>query len=42
MWRPNRFVITNQSDNDTTHTMEAAIDTLVERIAARKKAAGQA
>lgn len=34
------FVITNQSGDDTAHAMEAAIDTLVERIAAREKAAG--
>lgn len=32
------FVITNQSGNDTAHAMEAAIDTLVERIAAREAA----
>lgn len=36
------FVITNQSGDDTAHAMEAAIDTLVERIAAREKAAGSA
>lgn len=34
------FVITNQSGDDTAHAMEASIDTLVERIAAREKAAG--
>ncbi|NUO76557.1 MAG: beta-lactamase family protein [Lysobacter sp.] len=34
------FVITNQSGNDTAHAMETAIDTLVERIAAREQAAG--
>jgi len=32
------FVITNQSGDQTAHAMEAAIDTLVERIAAREKA----
>lgn len=32
------FVITNQSGEQTAHAMEAAIDTLVERIAAREKA----
>jgi len=36
------FVITNQSGDDTAHAMEAAIDTLVEIIAAREKAAGSA
>jgi CubicO group peptidase (beta-lactamase class C family) len=36
------FVITNQSGDDTAHAMEAAIDTLVERIGAREKAAGSA
>ncbi|WP_313244228.1 serine hydrolase domain-containing protein [Stenotrophomonas rhizophila] len=36
------FVITNQSGDDTAHAMEAAIDTLVERIAGREKAAGSA
>ena len=36
------FGITNQSGDDTAHAMEAAIDTLVERIAAREKAAGSA
>ncbi|WP_312236354.1 serine hydrolase domain-containing protein [Stenotrophomonas sp.] len=30
------FVITNQSGDQTAHAMEAAIDTLVERIAARE------
>lgn len=35
------FVITNQSGNDTAHAMEMAIDTLVERIAAREKRAGE-
>ena len=34
------FVITNQSGNQTARHMEAAIDTLVESIAAREKAAG--
>lgn len=34
------FVITNQSGDDTAHALEAAIDTLVEKIAAREKAAG--
>lgn len=34
------FVITNQSGDDTARSMEAAIDTLVERIASREKAAG--
>ena len=34
------FVITNQSGDDTAHAMEQAIDTLVERIAAREHAAG--
>ena len=33
------FVITNQSGDQTAHAMEAAIDTLVERIAAREKGA---
>jgi len=36
------FVITNQSGTDTARAMEAAIDTLVERIAARETAAGRA
>lgn len=35
------FVITHQSGDDTVRAMEAAIDTLVERIAAREKAAGR-
>lgn len=35
------FVITNQSGDQTARAMEAAIDTLVERIAAREKTAGQ-
>jgi histidinol phosphatase-like enzyme len=34
------FVITNQSGDDTAHAMEQAIDTLVERIAAREAIAG--
>ncbi|WP_411850995.1 serine hydrolase domain-containing protein [Stenotrophomonas sp. LGBM10] len=34
------FVITNQSGDQTARAMEAAIDTLVEWIAAREKAAG--
>jgi CubicO group peptidase (beta-lactamase class C family) len=34
------FVITNQSGDQTARAMEAAITTLVERIAAREKAAG--
>jgi CubicO group peptidase (beta-lactamase class C family) len=34
------FVITNQSGNQTARAMETAIDTLVERIAAREKASG--
>lgn len=33
------FVVTNQSGDQTAHAMEAAIDTLVERIAAREKLA---
>lgn len=36
------FVITNQSGTDTARAMEAAINTLVERIAARETAAGRA
>ncbi len=36
------FVITNQSGTDTARAMEAAIDTLVERIAARETAVGRA
>lgn len=36
------FVITNQSGDDTAHAMEAAIDTLIKRIAARENAAGSA
>lgn len=36
------FVITNQSGDQTAHAMEAAIDTLVERIAAREAAANPA
>ncbi|QQP95307.1 serine hydrolase domain-containing protein [Lysobacter enzymogenes] len=36
------FVITNQSGDQTASAMEAAIDTLVERIAAREDVAGQA
>lgn len=35
------FVITNQSGDQTARAMEKAIDTLVERIAARENAAGQ-
>ena len=35
------FVITNQSGDQTARAMETAIDTLVERIAARENAAGQ-
>ncbi len=35
------FVITNQSGDQTARAMEAAISTLVERIAARENAAGQ-
>ena len=35
------FVITNQSGGETARAMEAAISTLVERIAAREKVAGQ-
>lgn len=34
------FVITNQSGDQTAHAMETAIDTLVERVAARENAAG--
>lgn len=34
------FVITNQSGDETAHAMEAAIDTLVERIAARENTTG--
>lgn len=34
------FVITNQSGDQTARAMEAAIDTLVERIAARERTAG--
>lgn len=34
------FVITNQSGDQTARAMETAIDTLVERIAAREKIAG--
>lgn len=34
------FVITNQSGDQTAHAMDAAIDTLVERIAAREDLAG--
>lgn len=34
------FVITNQSGDQTAHAKEVAIDTLVERIAARESAAG--
>jgi CubicO group peptidase (beta-lactamase class C family) len=34
------FVITNQSGDQTAHAMEAAIDTLVEKIAARENGAG--
>lgn len=34
------FIITNQSGDQTAHAMEAAIDTLVESIAAREDAAG--
>lgn len=34
------FVITNQSGDDTAGAMEAAIDTLVERVAAREGVAG--
>ena len=34
------FVITNQSGDQTAHAMEAVIDTLVERIAARENVAG--
>lgn len=34
------FVITNQSGDQTAHAMEKAIDTLVERIAARENVAG--
>ena len=34
------FVITNQSGDQTARAMEAAIDTLVERIAAREALAG--
>ena len=34
------FVITNQSGDQTARAMETAIDTLVERIAARENAAG--
>lgn len=34
------FVITNQSGDQTARAMEAAIDTLVERIAARENVAG--
>ncbi len=36
------FVITNQSGDQTAHAMEAAINTLVERIAAREATVGQA
>ncbi len=35
------FVITNQSGDETARAMEAAIDTLVDRIAARENTAGQ-
>lgn len=35
------FVITNQSGDHTARAMETAVDTLVERIAAREKRAGQ-
>jgi len=35
------FVITNQSGDQTARAMEAAIDTLVEKIAARENVAGQ-
>lgn len=35
------FVITNQSGDQTARAMEAAIDTLVERIAARENLTGQ-
>lgn len=35
------FVITNQSGDQTARAMETAIDTLVERIAARENATGQ-
>ena len=35
------FVITNQSGDQTARAMETAIDTLVERIAARESATGQ-
>ena len=35
------FVITNQSGNETAHAMEAAIDTLVKRIASREAAASR-
>lgn len=35
------FVITNQSGDRTARAMETAIDTLIERIAAREKRAGQ-
>lgn len=35
------FVITNQSGDHTARAMETAIDTLIERIAAREKRAGQ-
>ena len=34
------FVITNQSGDQTARAMETAIDTLVERIAARERTAG--
>lgn len=34
------FIITNQSGDKTARAMEAAVDTLVERIAARESAAG--
>lgn len=36
------FVITNQSGEQTANSMETAIDTLVERIAARENSAGRA